>query len=285
MNTAIEAARQSYAEELRSLTHMSSPALFAAFAKVPRERFAGPGPWRILGPDKYWTTQSDDPRLLYQNVLIALDEAKGINNGQPSLWALFLDQLGVRAGDQVLHLGCGAGYYSAILAEVAGPEGRVTAIEIDEAIAERARIALAPWPQVNALHGDGARGPFEPADAIVVSAGVTHPLPPWLAAVKLGGKLLFPLTPGSGIGAMALLTRKGETSFQAELMFGVQFIPFSGSRDPNLSAQLSSALNRDKGAAVRSLRSDAHDKEDSCWLHGEGWCFSTRDSVRASSVA
>lgn len=280
----IESARQSYAEEMRSLTHLSSAALFAAFAKVPRERFVGPGPWRILGPDKNWTTQSDDPRHLYHNVLIALDEAKGINNGQPSMWALFLDQLGVRAGDHLLHLGCGTGYYTAILAEVVGPEGRITAIEIDNAIAERARIALAPWPQVSVLHGDGARGPFEPADVIVVSAGATHPLPSWIAALKPGGKLLFPLTPDSGIGAMALLTRKSEESFQAKLMFGVQFIPLSGAHDPQVSGRLSGALDRDKGIAVRSVRCDAHSKEDTCWLHGESWCFSTRDPVQADLV-
>ena len=285
MNSAIEAARQSYAEELRSLAHMSSQALFAAFAKVPRERFVGPGPWRILGRDGDWTTENEDPRHVYHNVLIALDEAKGVNNGQPSLWALFLDQLGVRAGDHLLHLGCGTGYYTAILAEVVGPQGRITAIEIDKAIAERARIALAPWPLVNVLHGDGSRGPFEPADIIVVSAGATHPPPSWLAALKPGGKLLFPLTPDWGTGAMALLTRKSEEAFEAQLMFGVQFIPFSGAHDPNVSARLSSALHRDRGTAVRSLRCDPHDKEDTCWLHGEGWCFSTRDPVQADPVA
>jgi protein-L-isoaspartate(D-aspartate) O-methyltransferase len=280
----IESARQSYAEELRSLTHMSSPELFAAFAKVPRERFVGPGPWRILGRDENWTSESEDPRHLYHNVLIALDEAKGINNGQPSMWALFLDQLGVRAGDHLLHLGCGTGYYTAILAEVVGPEGRITAIEIDKAIAERARIALAPWPQVSVLHGDGARGPFEPADVIVVSAGATHPLPPWLAALKPRGKLLFPLTPDSGIGAMALLTRKGGETFEAKLTFGVQFIQFSGADDLDVSARLAIALDRDKGTSVRSLRLDAHDKEDSCWLHGGGWCFSTRDAVHPAPI-
>ena len=285
MNTAIEAARQSYAEELRSQAHMSSPALFAAFAKVPRERFVGPGPWRILGRDENWTTESEDPRHLYHNVLIALDEAKGINNGQPSMWAAFLDQLGVRAGDHLLHLGCGTGYYTAILAEIAGLDGRITAIEIDKGIAERARIALAPWPHVNVLHGDGSNGPLEPADIIVVSAGATHPLPSWLAALKTGGKLLFPLTPDSGIGAMALMTRKNEESFEAQLTFGVQFIPFSGAHDPQVSARLSSALHRDKGITVRSLRCDAHDKEDTCWLHGEGWCFSTRGSVHVDPVA
>jgi len=275
----IESARQFYAEELRSLTQMSSPELFAAFAKVPRERFVGPGPWRILGRDENWTTQSDDPRHLYHNVLIALDEAKGINNGQPSMWALFLDQLGVRAGDHLLHLGCGTGYYTAILAEVVGPEGRITAIEIDNAIAERARIALAPWPQVSVLHGDGARGPFEPADVIVVSAGATHPPASWLAALNPGGKLLFPLTPDHGTGAMAYLTRRSADNFEARLIFGVKFIPFTGARDPKVSTELAEALNRDAGAAVKSLRCDPHEKDDTCWLHGDGWCFSTREPV------
>jgi protein-L-isoaspartate(D-aspartate) O-methyltransferase len=279
MNTAIEAARQSYAEELRSLAHISSVALFAAFAKVPRERFVGPGPWRILGRDENWTTENEDPRHVYNNVLIALDEAKGINNGQPSMWALFLDQLGVRAGDHLLHLGCGTGYYTAILAEIAGPGGRITAIEIDNAIAERARVALTPWPQVHVEHRDGARGPFEPADIIVVSAGATHPLIAWLAALKPGGRLLFPLTPDSGIGAMTRLTRRSQETFDAQLTFGVQFIPFTGAHDPEMDGGLAIALDRDKGAAVRSLRCDAHDRGDSCWLHGEGWCFSTHDPV------
>jgi protein-L-isoaspartate(D-aspartate) O-methyltransferase len=279
MKTAIEAARKSYAEELRYLAHMSSPVLIAAFARVPRERFVGPGPWRILGRNENWTTEDGDPRHVYHNVLIALDEAKGINNGQPSLWAHFLDQLGVRAGDHLLHLGCGTGYYTAILAEVAGPEGRITAVEIENAIAEMARVALNPWPRVHVEHRDGARGPFEPADVIVVSAGATHPVPAWLAALKPGGRLLFPLTPDSGIGAMARVTRESEKSFDAQLSFGVQFIPFSGANDPEMGGRLAIALDRDKGVPVRSLRCDAHKKEDTCWLHGEGWCFSTREAV------
>jgi protein-L-isoaspartate(D-aspartate) O-methyltransferase len=151
MTDTIEAARRFYAEELRFLTHMSSPALFTAFARVPRERFVGPGPWRTLGLKGYWTTGNTDPRHVYHNALISLDEVKGINNGQPSLWALCFDQLGVRTGDHVLHLGCGTGYYTAILAELVGPEGRIVAIDIDEGMANRAREALGPWPQVSVV--------------------------------------------------------------------------------------------------------------------------------------
>jgi protein-L-isoaspartate(D-aspartate) O-methyltransferase len=254
---------------------MSSPALFAAFASVPRERFVGPGPWRVLGPEGFFTTEDTDPRHVYHNVLIALDESKSINNGQPSMWARFFDQLGVEPGTHVLHLGSGTGYYSAILAKLVGPQGKVTAVEIDSALAERGRIALAPWPHVTVLHSDGSSGPFDPVDVIVASAGATHPQPSWLAALNPAGKLLFPLAPAKGAGAMAFLTRRSGDNFAASLSYGTLFIPFTGACDPVIATQLADALARDQGKPVHSLRLDPHDKDESCWLHSMAWCFST----------
>jgi protein-L-isoaspartate(D-aspartate) O-methyltransferase len=104
---------------------------------------------------EYWTTDDADSRAVYHDVLIALDAARRINNGQPSLWAFLLDQLPIASGEQVLHLGCGTGYYTAILAELIGPTGKITAIEIDEALAEKARGALSPW-EVSIEWGDHA---------------------------------------------------------------------------------------------------------------------------------
>src|SRR5258708_31608203 len=40
----LNAARRSYAEELKYAAHIGSDAVVRAFAKVPRERFLGPGP-------------------------------------------------------------------------------------------------------------------------------------------------------------------------------------------------------------------------------------------------
>ena len=48
---------------------------------------------------------------------------------EPSLWALLYDRVGLKKGDEVIHVGASAGYYSAILAELVGPDGRVTAIQ------------------------------------------------------------------------------------------------------------------------------------------------------------
>ena len=273
---SIESVRRFYADELSRLNHISSPAILAAFAIVPRERFVGPGPWIIQRLGESWKTVDDDPRQLYLDALIVLDESKRLNNGQPSLWAYHLDVLGIRPGDHVLHLGCGTGYYTAIMAELTGPQGKVIAIEIDEGLAARGRIALAPWPQVAAFQGDGALGPFPRVDVIVVSAGATHPLPAWLATVKPRGKLLFPLTSTHGPGTMAHLIRESSEWFHAELISTAFFIDFLGARDAAVGAELAQSLKRDRGGGVRSLRCDLHEKDSTCWLHGKGWCFSGR---------
>ena len=179
----VTTARRWFAEELRYTAGVRSPAVVQAFATVPRERFAGPGPWRVLSPmsmDAYWTTDDADPCHLYHDVLVAIDEARRLNNGQPSLWAALYDRLRLAAGMHVVHVGAGTGYYSAILAEIVGREGRVTAVEIDPSLAERARESLAlAWPQAAVLAADGfAFRPDRPAGAIVVNAGVSHLPPP-----------------------------------------------------------------------------------------------------------
>jgi protein-L-isoaspartate(D-aspartate) O-methyltransferase len=122
----VDQARQSYAAELRFTARVRSPAVVNAFAMVPREQFVGPGPWRIKSPmdlGEYWTTDDDNPSHVYHDVLIALDESRGINNGQPSLWAYLFDHLELVPGEQALHLGCGTGYYTAIIAELVGRAG------------------------------------------------------------------------------------------------------------------------------------------------------------------
>jgi len=278
----IEQARHSYAEELRFTARVKSSAVVNAFATVPREQFVGPGPWRIKSPmdlAEYWTTDDDDPSHVYHDVLIALDEPRGINNGQPSLWAFLFDHLNLVPGEQVLHLGSGTGYYTAIIAELVGSAGRVTAFEIDPTLAQKAQAALADWPQVRVIHADGAGTSFEPVEAIVASAGATHPLPSWLDALRPGGRLLFPMTTlRDGPGAMLLVKRRTENGLAACFLCQAGFIDFQGARDPALSRRLAAALARDRGAAVKSLRRDPHRMDETCWLHAEGWCLSPRES-------
>ena len=153
----MNAARRSYAEELKYVAHIRSDAIVRAFAKVPREKFLGPGPWRIAGGWGDWTTEDDDPKHIYHNILVSVDPARALNNGQPSLLAFLIDALDLKAGEHVANIGCGTGYYSAILAEVVGKKGRVTAVEVDQKLAARARRSLSQWRHVSVLAMDGSR--------------------------------------------------------------------------------------------------------------------------------
>ena len=129
---------------LRDKGRLRSDALVRALAEVPREDFLGPGPWRVLGSEK------GDPICLYDNVLVAIDEKRSLMNGQPSFLAGLIDALDLKAGERVVHVGCGTGYYSAVMAQVVGERGRVVALEIERDLAERSRHNLAHLPQVQA---------------------------------------------------------------------------------------------------------------------------------------
>jgi len=282
----ITQARRWFAEELRHTAHVRSPAVIEAFASVPREHFAGPGPWRLLsplgGPD-YWTTDDADPRRLCHDVLVAIDEKRRLNNGQPSLWAALFDQLGVAPGDRVIHVGAGLGYYSAILAELVGANGNVTAIEIDRGLAERARANLASaWPQAKVLAADGfAFRADEPVDAIVVNAGVSHLAMPWLDALKAdGGRLLVPLTNANLWGAFLIVMRLG-VRYPVRFASRVGIIGCAGGRDDKAEGRLAAALARADYTAVKSLRRLPEEPDDTCWLAGEGWWLSTAPAEEA----
>jgi protein-L-isoaspartate(D-aspartate) O-methyltransferase len=176
----------------------------------------------------------------------------------------------------VLHLGCGAGYYTAVLAEVAGASGRVVAVEADAALAEEARRNLAPWPQVQVVCGDGT-DPQGPHDAVLVNAGATHARPEWLAALREGGRLLLPLTAHvpmfpHGVGFVLRLERRG-TAWPARVVSPVGIFDCLGARDPAAEAQLRRLLAPGAAARVRVAETAAHERTAACLVHREGFCL------------
>jgi protein-L-isoaspartate(D-aspartate) O-methyltransferase len=283
MVDTIKEARRHYAEELRFTAKVGSRRIVDAFAAVPREWFLGPGPWRILSPmamAEYWTTEDADPRHLYHDVLVAIEEERRLNNGQPSLWARLYDELGLTPGGHVVHVGAGVGYYSAILAEIVGSTGQVTAIEIDPALAERARQNLAErWPRATVVVADGfAFRVDRPADAIVVNAGVTHISTAWLDALAAeNGRLLVPLTNADRWGGSLIVERHAGETRRYPVRFAGQIgiIPCIGGRDPAAEERLQAALAGSRLSTVRSLRRAPEEPDATCWLAGEGWWLST----------
>lgn len=190
-----------------------------------------------------------------------------------------LDALRLQAGDRVLHLGCGTGYYTALLAHVTGPAGRVQAVEVDEAIAREARGNLAAYESVTVRHGDGTTLPDDRFDAILVHAGVTHPLGVWFDALPVGGRLVLPITatfPGVAFiskGVWVALTKSQARLFDARSLGFTMIYTAVALRDESLNPAIGAALMSGFAEQVRRLRRDDHERDASCLLHGPTGCF------------
>lgn len=255
----------------------SDERLIAAFASVEREHYVGAGPWRIFVGSGYLPTVCADPCLLYQDVLVGLASDRGINNGQPSLHARCLAACAPRDGESVLHVGAGTGYYTAILAALVGATGSVVAYEIEADLAARARHNLGHLATVRVEQASATVGTLPQADVIYVNAGATHPMPAWLDALNLGGRLLFPLTPNEGHGCMLLVTRRGPAAYEAAVVTRAAFIPCVGARDDAASAALAAALETRSLKTVRSLRRGTQ-PDHTAWCVGKGWWLSTAEA-------
>ncbi len=286
MTDTLAPQRRFFAEEIQVTCNLRTPALLDALATVPREQFLPAGPWLIQGEGDFGggprPTPDADPRHVYHNVAIALDPARQLFNGMPSVVVRCLDALALRPGARVLHVGCGAGYYTALAAHLVGPSGRILAIDIDKRLAAQARAHLASLPWAEAREGDGLDLRGETFDAILVNAGVTHPHAAWLDALAPAGRIVLPLTVAMeqmgpiGKGVIVVLTNDRDGSeLSARVVTLVAIYSAVGIRDAAMNQRLRDALKRAPWPSIKRLRRDRHDVEPSCWLHGEGFCLTT----------
>jgi len=275
MNTTAE-HRRFYAEFIVKSSGSTDARLIDAFAAVPREDYVGKGPWPVFIGSGYLPTISDDPNLLYQDILIGLATDRKINNGQPTLHARCLAAAAPLAGETVVHVGAGTGYYTAVLAALVGPTGRVVGLEREADIAERAASNLKHLSNVEIRAESATEASIPLCDVIYVNAGATHPPSAWLDALSVGGRLVFPLTPNEGFGVMLKVVRKSLESFSACPVLRVAFIPCIGARDDAASASLTAALERQSLKEVRSLRRGAP-PDETAWCVGSGWWLSTAE--------
>jgi protein-L-isoaspartate(D-aspartate) O-methyltransferase len=257
-------------------------ALQGAFSRVPRERFLGPPPWYAVTATGYVRVPGDDPRYVYQDLLFALDRAKGINNGEPTLHGQLIGSLEPAPGDVVLHIGCGTGYYSAILAELVGPKGRIVAYEIDPDLAARAAQYLAPWQNVEVLAQSGAESDLPRSNAIYVNAGATRPLPVWLDALQEEGRLVFPLITAEGWGVALKVLRRG-ARFWTWVLNQIRFIGCAGATDAEEGGAVAESYRTGDLVRARSLRRDA-EPDETAVLTGKDWWLSSSLPPEEASV-
>jgi protein-L-isoaspartate(D-aspartate) O-methyltransferase len=280
---SIEQCRRFFAEEMRAVAGLQSPELVRAFAAVHRERFLGPPPWFVaswnsMGPLRFRPVE--DARELYHDLFVSLRPVQNLNNGSPGVLARMMNLLDLRAGRRVLHVGCGTGYYTAILAETVGETGAVTALEIEPELAAEAARNLAPWKQATVLNRDGSCFDPGPVDAILVNASVTRPNPAWLSRLREGGVLLLPLAVARSPLAHDTMIFRVEClagGWAAEASSILTLYPCAGLRDAAEQAILNRAFESHDLLRVRSLRSDAHESCASCVAHAPTFCLSALD--------
>jgi protein-L-isoaspartate(D-aspartate) O-methyltransferase len=205
--------RQRMVQRLRA-DGVRSEALLAAMEQVPRHHFV----------DTALAIQA------YEDTSLPIGHGQTIS--KPSVVARMIDLLleGANARrdgqlGQVLEIGTGCGYQTAVLACVAR---HVVSIERVRPLFDKARANLAGsrLNQVRLVHGDGmlGHGPRAPYDSIIAAAGGEDLPQAWLDQLAVGGRLVAPMVVAGGGQALMVVDRSagGWTRRQQE---AVHFVP------------------------------------------------------------
>lgn len=269
--------RAFFAKMMATASGSTDARLERIFELVPREAFLGPGPWKIRVNRSYVETPSADPSYLYNNVLVALDGAKGINNGEPFLHAAWIGRIAPQPGESVVHIGTGTGYYTAVLAMLVLPNGTVHGFEIEKDIADRARANLEPFEGISIVDADAAAQALPAADIIYINAGVGSLPGHWLTALKPGGRLIFPWQATERHGVTMLVTRTA-AGYATRALMPSWFIPCVGTQDPAFCLR---APDTSQIAGIRSawLNAEAPPDDSAVAVYKDIW-FSRAETTK-----
>ncbi len=145
----------------------------------------------------------------------------------PTVLARLLDLADLAPGQEVLEVGAGTGWNTALLAHLLGDDA-VTSVEIDPRLAEAARRALRNWRHTPAVHAaDGYEGypPGAPYDRILSTCGVRRVPPAWLEQVRPNGLVVCPWGLLEGAGVLTRVEVPPTGTAVGRFHAGVGFLP------------------------------------------------------------
>ncbi|OBZ94218.1 protein-L-isoaspartate O-methyltransferase [Pararhizobium polonicum] len=211
-----EAARIKMVDNQIRTTDVTSHAVLSAFLSVPREEFVPVG----MKPLAY----------IDSDIELSADPATGRRYlMEPSPLAKLLQLAEISKGDKVLEVGCGTGYASAILSDLAGS---VVALESDAALASEATATLTRlgYSNVSVVTGELEKGhaAHAPYDVIFVHGAVETVPASLLAQLNDGGRLVAVVGFGNASRAQLFLRENGKTS--ERLAFNTAVKPLPGFR-------------------------------------------------------
>lgn len=143
---------------------------------------------------------------------------------QPYTVAYQTELLQLKPGMEVLEIGTGSGYQTAVLIELGI---KVYSIERQKELFKKTKLFLPKigYKAKKLVFGDGYIGLKEnaPFDGIIVTAGAPIVPKALLAQLKIGGRLVIPI--GDDIQTMTLYIRKGEKDFEKHELGKFRFVP------------------------------------------------------------
>lgn len=189
--------------------YLTSPSVIQAFRSINRAEFV---------PEKFVREAEAD---------IPLPIGYGQTISQPATVAIMLELLDARLGQNVLDVGSGSGWTSALLAHIVGKEGRVIALERLPELSQMTRHNVTKFNfvktgRVKCLVGNGYEGYLaeQPYDRILVSAAAESVPSALTQQLAVGGKMVLPVR-----HHLCFIERRGPDEYHQEEFPGFLFVP------------------------------------------------------------
>ena len=182
-----------------------------AMLKVPRHLFVPP----------------EQKHRAYNDSALPIEENQTIS--QPYIVALMTQSAELKKNHKVLEIGTGSAYQAAVLSEIVD---EVYTIEIIEPLYNQASKLLKSldYKNITTKLGDGYQGWKDqaPFDAILITAAAPKIPTPLIDQLKVGGKMVLPLSESPLSENLIVLTKRKDGSLEKKFITAVVFVPMTG---------------------------------------------------------
>jgi protein-L-isoaspartate(D-aspartate) O-methyltransferase len=190
--------------------YLRSDSIIDAFSKIHRREFV----------------PEDLARQAEANVALPIGYGQTIS--QPLTVAFMLELLDPKLGNNILDIGSGSGWTTALLAYIVGEKGKVTALEKIKELCELGEKNVKKFNFIKKgvvqFHCMSAEEGYEknaPYDRILVSAAALEIPSALKEQLAIGGKMIIPIA-----NSIWSVEKKGEEDFNIKKFPGFAFVPF-----------------------------------------------------------
>lgn len=188
---------------------LSTPEIIKAFRAIDRADFV---PEELHGE-------------AYANIPLPIGAGQTIS--QPYTVAYMLELLQPQRGENILEIGFGSGWQTALLAHIVGESGHVTAVEIIPELCAQGNDNIAKYGfrergvvEMHCTNGTDAYVAHSPFDKIIAAASGKEVPDAWRIQTKVGGRIVAPF--GSSILQMI---KKSDGTWEQHEHPGFAFVP------------------------------------------------------------